>query len=485
MTVKIFVKNTYCYISRDFNLLSKPIQNRLVKKLSYERKVNLHRSEEVYLLTKNTSSNADNSKYYKLPTGLLWKFHRMAKEEGVQLAITDGRGPKPGYRHISEFFNRLNEMGVEIERRDYQEEAIRICLQKRRGLIEHSTGAGKTIVIAGVAYCVNMKTLVICTGKEHIRQITRDLELMVGDVSVYGSGKKDTYGSIIVANVQALNALKKRSTKNFIELMRRFGCVIGDEAHHASSITYKQCFYYAINASIKLGFSGTMHREDGSFIEVEGAIGPIIDKKDYDYLEKGKYIVPARFFFIDPQCSPLRGEDNYWPMCSHAGIVINNKRNQLIARICEKYQNKNKQVLVISPFRVQHGQMLEDIIPDSRFVYGDSSDNVRDEALKDFSEKKFSVLIGSRIYDEVINLPDVRCVILAGGGKAHNSFFQRVGRGIRNAEGKSHVDVVLFWDSHGTILLKHSKRLKYYIGKVDSWKQNLKMLGKIRQSYPG
>jgi superfamily II DNA or RNA helicase len=228
-----------------------------------------------------------------------------------------------------------------------------------------------------------------------------------------------------------------------------------------------------------------MHREDGAFLEVEGAVGPILDKKDYSYLQDKDYIVQARFFFIDPKCPPLRGEANYWPYCLQAGIVNNQRRNEWIAKICDVYVKKGMQVLVITPFRIEHGMLLHDLIPNSRFMFGNRGDYERKKALDDFRNKEFMVLIGSTIYDEVINLPDVRCVVLAGGGKAHNKFFQRVGRGIRTAPGKEFVDIVIPWDSHGKVLLKHSKKLKSYIRTVDAWRSQVKMVGKPRPEYPG
>jgi len=486
MQINVSVRNTYCFLHKEFNALPEKIQISFVKQLSYQKKVSLKVSETVYLLHKNPIEiNRQNpSKYYQFPTGLLPKFWRIAKSHGVSVALKDDRGPKPQTLPVESFLKRLNKVDPDIEEREFQIDAIKRCLRHGRGLIKHATGAGKTIVISGVTYCVNAKTLILCWGKEHVRQLSKDVNAYVGGcVTVYGSGRKDSSGQVVVANVQALEALKKKNAREYANLLKKFKCVIGDEIHHASSITYKGIFYYATNAYWKFGFSGTMYREDGSFLEVFGAVGAILDDKGYTFLQNKGYITKARFFIADPKLPRLGEQSDQWPNCLHCGIIENQRRNEWLAKIAGVYQRKNLQVLVISPFRVEHGITLQRLIPDSRFMFGNSGEYDREKALKDFAAKEFSVLIGSKIYDEVINLPDVRAVILAGGGKAHNSFFQRVGRGIRKAKGKTHVDIFIPWDSHSRILLRHSKKILSYITKEEAWRNNVKILGSIRKTH--
>jgi len=486
MQIKVTIKNTFSYVSKDLIDLPDSLKEKLVKGLSYSHKINLVNSEEVYLFTRSPYPKEDEDRYYWFPTGLLPKFYSISKANNIPIVLNDQRGPKPPLRPVEEFFDRVKKVDPTIEKRDYQEEAIKKGLKYGRGLIDISTGGGKTIVIAGLTYCINAKTLILCVGKEHIHQMQSNLESLLDvDVRIYHKGRGGESGKIVIANVQALNSLKKKNENKFRDFMARFKCIIGDEAHHISAISYKQVFYFAINAYFKYGFSGTMHREDGTFLEVVGTTGPVIDKRDYTFLQENNYISPAKFYFIDPMCRILYGKNNYWPYCLSPGIVHNQMRNEWIGKICLIYQKRKKQVLIITPLRTEHGMILQEIIPGSRFMYGGSDDYAREQALKDFKEKKFNVLIGSKIYDEVINLPDVRCIIMAGGGKAYNSFFQRVGRGIRKFEGKTHVDIIIPWDSHCKILLRHSKKMKSYIRTVEAWRSQVKMVGDFRPEYEG
>jgi len=487
MQIQIIIKNSFSYISYNFSELPQYIQNAIVKELSYNKKSNMD-SYEVYLLTKNRRNEGDD-KYYIFPTGLLLRLYRKLKSlsdesKRIQINFKDQRGGLIEPRDFEPFLKRLNKVMENFERRDYQINAIKLCLKYKRGLIEHSTSAGKTLILAGLAYSLNTKTLILCIGKEHIFQIQKDLGAMVGGhITVYGGPYKNLEGDIVIATVQSLNSFRKRNENRFKEIMKQFKCVIADEIHILVGEINKTIFYYATNAIYRYGFSGTMYREDGAFMEAEAAIGPILDKKDYSFLEKKNYISKANFYLIDPMCKILLGQENYWPYCLSSGIVNNEKRNLKIVQICEYYRKLKKQILVITPFRVKHGKILEKLIPDSKFVYGESENLERQQALENFRNKEFSVIISSTIFDLVINLPNLNAVILAGGGKSHNSFFQRVGRGIRKASGKNHVDIILFWDSHSSVLLKHSKVLKSYIEKVDTWKDNIKFIGKYRNKY--
>lgn len=101
-----------------------------------------------------------------------------------------------------------------------------------------------------------------------------------------------------------------------------------------------------------------------------------------------------------------------------------------------------------------------------RFAYLHGSDpgDYRQQVLDAVRRGEVQVLIGTRILDEGIDLPNVRFLILAGGGKAGHVVIQKVGRGMRAAEGKDRLTVFDFMDE-GRYLGVHSiARRKTYLG---------------------
>jgi hypothetical protein len=69
---------------------------------------------------------------------------------------------------------------------------------------------------------------------------------------------------------------------------------------------------------------------------------------------------------------------------------------------------------------------------------------------------KLAVLIGSRIYDEALDIPFLTDLINASGGKADQRYRQKVGRVLRNSSGKGVARIWDPWDNCHSYLDKHS-----------------------------
>lgn len=88
----------------------------------------------------------------------------------------------------------------------------------------------------------------------------------------------------------------------------------------------------------------------------------------------------------------------------------------------------------------------------------------RQRIVEKFKRGDIDVLISTGILDEGFDAPDTRFLILAGGGKAEHRQVQRIGRGMRAAEGKRELTVIDFMD-RGYYLGKHSA------GRLEAYKQ--------------
>jgi superfamily II DNA or RNA helicase len=482
MILTINVYNSFTYLSKTFNALKPYVQNKIIKSLSYYKKSGRFTEKiEIYLLTNVSERRQTFEKYCKFPTGLLNRVLLILASYNIEYELKDNRPLPPEQYPISDYYDFLERNCKGLSYRDYQDGALEAALKDGRGIINHSTGAGKTVILGGIIYCTAVKTLVICTGITHVTQLSDDIRKMTGKkVTVCSGGRYDTSGHVVIANAQAILALRNKNEDEFSKLMKLFESVILDECHHAGSSSYRDPFYYATNAYYRYGLSGTVYREDGSVFEIFGAIGTVLHRVDYSFLTEKGYISEANFLVIDPMCDYLNPEEESWPTCLDAGIINNEKRNEWIKKICQVYQKRKKKILVISPLRVEHGKKLNEMIPGSIFLYGGSDGRLRKDELERFRNSKFDVLISSTIFDEVVNLPDVGCVIMAGGGKAHNAVYQRIGRGIRKAEGKDHVDIIIPWDSHSYILLSQSEKIIDLVSKVEVWKHRIKYLGSRR-----
>ena len=79
-------------------------------------------------------------------------------------------------------------------------------------------------------------------------------------------------------------------------------------------------------------------------------------------------------------------------------------------------------------------------------MHGTTPSKERTEALQDFKDKKFNLLIASSILKQGVDIPEAEVLILAHGGASYVELIQKVGRVRRPASGKKAGIVVDFYD---------------------------------------
>jgi hypothetical protein len=114
--------------------------------------------------------------------------------------------------------------------------------------------------------------------------------------------------------------------------------------------------------------------------------------------------------------------------------------------------------------RYNRKRELLEVGEESDFVHIPADTSVKDLLLKGI----INVIIGSRIYDECMDIPFLTDLINAAGGKADQRFRQKIGRVLRLYPGKSMATVWEPWDCTHGFLLKHS-RLRVKIAKGEGY----------------
>ena len=125
-----------------------------------------------------------------------------------------------------------------------------------------------------------------------------------------------------------------------------------------------------------------------------------------------------------------------------ASIVQNEERNNFIAERCLEMLDEERQVLILIQF-IEHGYILKDLllskgleVNEIEFIYGETSDKKRQEAINGFRRGEFKVLIGSTVADAGLNIPSISGVILCGAGNSDITHIQRIGLGSRTFDYK-------------------------------------------------
>ena len=99
------------------------------------------------------------------------------------------------------------------------------------------------------------------------------------------------------------------------------------------------------------------------------------------------------------------------------------------------------------------------------FISGDDPTEVRKEVTDDLRKGKYPAIIATTIYDEGIDIPEIKTLIIAAGGKSPIRGRQRIGRGLRKAFGKNTVKIIDFMDWTTKYLFLHSRQ------RLQVWKE--------------
>ncbi len=366
----------------------------------------------------------------------------------------------------------------------HQEAAVNAAYEAGRGLIHHPVGSGKTLVLIELVRRCAVPALVLTHRKDLLHQLhgefTTNLNIP-GLVGTIGGGRWHE-NWIVIGTFQSIHATLTNYPEQAREFLASRQAVLVDECHHIRAPTYEAVMKAASNAFYRYGCSATPFRDGDpeTRFKVEGWTGPVVSH--YDFVEERQ--VPADIFVIHYDAAQT---DLPWPQDYEVGVCESQERNVLIAELVSLAP---KPVLVLIE-RIQHGQHLSRMLDTegsgerSRlisyddphcaihrqmwpqkavFIYGEDKAKVREQALQGFRDNLCDVLVSSVILDEGVDLPNIRTLVLAGGGKAPHRIIQRVGRGQRRTELKHRLLVFDFWD-RGKYTGRHTKqRLKTYKG---------------------
>jgi superfamily II DNA or RNA helicase len=326
----------------------------------------------------------------------------------------------------------------------------------------------------------NVKTLFLVHRTELVEQAIERFAKYGIDAGRLTAGKMELGKQVVVATIQSLmsfkhavNKTKKRTEEQVIEIKRKKARkgkaiveylrdveqVFVDEAHlTAATLDKGNLFTQALelmpSAYMRWGLTATpfMRAQYHDWL-LEGATGQIVyDKPSKELVDEGWLAIP-KFTMYYVHCKSF-GD---WADDYDFALVQNAKRNNYIFN-CIKGRQGPIMVLVQ---RIAHGYILKTICDGEgipvRFLHGEVSVPDRQQALQDLKDGLIKAVIGSTIWDEGLDIAEIRTLILAGGGKSKIKNLQRLGRGLRLSAGKDEIEVIDFFEEGSKWLKRHAK----------------------------
>lgn len=396
----------------------------------------------------------DNS----FPSGFVKSIRASATEPGFVVEVDDRR-TRPVQRDLNADLGWL---------RDYQTEAVEKALKAERGILWMPTGAGKTEVAAALARALPCSWLFIVPQADLLYQTADRFTKRTGEeAGVVGDGEwreaRFTVATFqtLAAAIAGRSSVEKQAAA--AALLGRVQGVIVDECHTLPADSVLAVVSKTRSAFWRFGLSGTpLARGDKRSLLAIGALGGIIHRiKPEVLIEAGALSRPDIKVVPCVQVSTRAT----WAGVYGELVVRSKQRNNTIV---------NMAVAAAKPAfvfvqHVKHGKVLKAMLENAGlrtdFVWGAHETWLRSRILERLTKNKLDVVVCSSVFQQAIDVPELRAIVNGAGGASVIATLQRLGRGTRRAEGKDSFELWDIADRGNRWLERHTReRIRAYEG---------------------
>ena len=328
--------------------------------------------------------------------------------------------------------------------RDYQVKVINDFLSNPQSIQEVATGAGKTITTAALSYSVQSygRTIVIVPNKSLVTQTEEDYINIGLDVGVYFGDRKEWGKKHTICTWQSLNNLLKdtqsgESEFGIQEFIEDVVCIMVDEVHMAKADALKTLLTGIFShVPIRWGLTGTIPKEKYNAQSLYISLGNVIGKLSASDLQDKGVLAQCHVNIIQLQ----DGVEftNYQSELKY--LTENSERLDSISNLINKIKDTGNTLILVD--RISAGKELVSRLPDSVFVSGETKLTERKEEYDEVATSDKKIIVATYGVASVgINIPRIFNLVLLEPGKSFVRVIQSIGRGIRKAQDKDHVEI--------------------------------------------
>jgi superfamily II DNA or RNA helicase len=356
--------------------------------------------------------------------------------------------------------------GHPIRLRDDQVDVINKFLENPQCLQEIATGFGKTITTATLAKICEKygKTVTIVPNKSLVEQTEEDFVNCGLDVGVYYGDRKDLSRAHTICTWQSLNILDKKSHDNELEALKlaefldQIKCVMVDEVHMATAEVLKKLLTNNLaNAPIRWGLTGTIPKQDFEYQALRASLGDVVNRVSAHELQEKGVLSNCHVNIL--QTAEWKEFNSYAEELKY--LVTDTTRMNYISNLINQISKTGNTLVLVD--RIESGKQIINNIPDTVFISGEVKTKDRKEHYDEVKIANNKIIVATYGVAAVgINIPRIFNLVLLEPGKSFVRVIQSIGRGIRKANDKDHVEI---WDVTATT--KYAKRhlterKKYY-----------------------
>jgi superfamily II DNA or RNA helicase len=357
-------------------------------------------------------------------------------------------------------------VGQPILLRDYQVEIVNNYLQNPQCIQEVATGAGKTLMTAALSKSVEAygRSIIIVPNKSLVTQTEKDYVNLGLDVGVYFGDRKDYNRTHTICTWQSLNNMMKKTTSGEAEVdiqdfIEGVVCVIVDEVHMAKADALKTLLTGVMaRVPIRWGLTGTVPKEKFESQSLLVSLGPVISKLSASELQDRGVLAQCHVNIV--QLIDHVEYSNYQSELKY--LLEESGRLDTIADLVRRVNETGNTLVLVD--RTECGRQLVARLGEKAvFVSGATKGTKRQEEYDEVADATDKIIVATYGVAAVgINIPRIFNLVLIEPGKSFVRVIQSIGRGIRKAEDKDHVQI---WDITSTCKFakRHlTKRKQFY-----------------------
>jgi superfamily II DNA or RNA helicase len=334
--------------------------------------------------------------------------------------------------------------GHPVELRDYQIEIVNNFLKNPQSLQEIATGAGKTLMTAALSYSIEQygRSIVIVPNKSLVTQTEADYINLGLDVGVYFGDRKEYNKTHTICTWQSLNNMLKKTKAgeaevDILDFIEGVVCVMVDEVHMAKADALKTLLTGVFSrVPIRWGLTGTIPKAKYEAQSIYVSLGNVIGKLSASELQDQGVL--ARCHVNIMQLQDGKEFTNYQSELKH--LLEDGERLDKIASLISGINDTGNTLILVD--RVNAGKEIVSRLPGSVFVSGATNMVERKEEYDEVATATNKIIVATYGVAAVgINIPRIFNLVLIEPGKSFVRVIQSIGRGIRKAEDKDHVQI--------------------------------------------
>lgn len=351
--------------------------------------------------------------------------------------------------------NFVDKEGNPITLWDHQVTGVNTAIKEGQGVLELATGSGKTIICGIMAkmWAVFGHVVIIVPNIDLAIQTQYEFQQRIGIDCGIWYGERKERKQITIATWQSLD--------HFPELFHDVICVIVDEVHQAKAKVLSEMLSGpAAHVPFRFGCTGTLPKEELFRKQIEATIGNHIYMVRSKDLQDLGVLADATIYQIklNDAANPnwIRGSASVETWKDELDLMFNDsERLAYMAETIKMIVEDHSNTLVMVQYRA-HGKKLAEALPGA--ISLDGRNKGRKEFYDAFNKGDNEILICTYgIASTGIDIPRIFNLVIIEPGKKFEKVMQTLGRGLRKASDKDHLNVFDICGNDG-MSKKHSAR---------------------------